>query len=150
MLDTDDPGKLPPPRQWPRQAWAVALNALSLASSAFVKVKDGVRPSPRPVEARHARRLPAMIEAYFADLSNVLRGLVERVKVGGRISFVVGTSAYDGVVIPVDRILSRIYESHGVEVTERLVLRRTLGNGNHQSRSNRKQREVLLVGTVTK
>ncbi len=96
------------------------------------------------------RRLPDMVDAYFADLDQVVRALSQCVRVGGHVCFVVATSAYAGVVVPVDKILTRIFKSHRIPVIERRVLRKTLGNGHHQNRSHESLREVLLIGRVAR
>lgn len=94
-------------------------------------------------------RIANMINAYFVDLEKVIVGCVKRLKPGGKIIFVVANSAYAGVIVPVDTILERIYEKHGIAVTKKILLRKTLGNGYHQQRSQENLKEVLLMGQVS-
>ncbi len=59
------------------------------------------------------RRIPLMVQAYFEDLQEVLRRLKHRAKPGASAWFVVSTSAYAGVEIPVDIILGEVAERSG-------------------------------------
>lgn len=90
-------------------------------------------------------RIPQMINAYFVDLDCVVAQCAKRLRVGGTAGFVVADSAYSGIVIPVDVILAEILERHGYVMKKTTLLRRTLGNGNHQLRSNRRLKEVMVV-----
>jgi hypothetical protein len=90
-------------------------------------------------------RIPEMINAYFVDLDQIVEQCTHRLKVGAIAGFVVADSAYCGVVIPVDLILSMIFERHELVTKKITLFRRTLGNGNHQQRSIERLNEVMLV-----
>jgi hypothetical protein len=90
-------------------------------------------------------RIPEMINAYFVDLDQIVEQCTQRLKVGGAAGFVVADSAYCGVVIPVDLILSMIFERHGLVTKKITLFRRTLGNGHHQQRSIERLKEVIVV-----
>ncbi len=94
-------------------------------------------------------RIADMIDAYFVDLDAIIRECVCRVKPEGKIAFVLANSAYAGVVIPVDTILECIYRKHGITVINKIILRKTPGNGYHQQRSQESLREVLLIGQIS-
>ncbi len=86
-----------------------------------------------------------MINAYFVDLDRVIGQCAQRLKVGATAGFVVADSAYCGVVIPVDLVLAEILQRRGFTTRKTVVFRKTLGNGNHQQRSEERLKEVLLV-----
>ncbi|MBX3738187.1 MAG: hypothetical protein KF715_15945 [Candidatus Didemnitutus sp.] len=90
-------------------------------------------------------RIPDMINAYFVDLDRVVEQCAQRLKVGATAGFVVADSAYSGVVIPVDLILSEILERRGYETKKITIFRKTRGNGNHQQRSEERLKEVMVV-----
>lgn len=90
-------------------------------------------------------RIPDMINAYFVDLDLVVEQCALRLKPGATAGFVVADSAYCGVVIPVDLILSEIFERRGFTVKKISLFRQTRGNGNHQQRSSERLREVMVV-----
>jgi len=90
-------------------------------------------------------RIPDMINAYFVDLDRVIEQCSRYLKKGARAGFVVADSAYNGIVIPVDVVLGAILERRGFTPTDTVVFRETLGNGNHQQKSDKQLREVLLL-----
>jgi hypothetical protein len=90
-------------------------------------------------------RIPEMINAYFVDLDQVVGRCAQRLRSGATAAFVVADSAYAGVVIPVGLILAEILERRGFNVEETALFRKTLGNGNHQSRSSELLKEVMVV-----
>ena len=90
-------------------------------------------------------RIPEMVNAYFVDLDRVIEQCTRYLKAGATAGFVVADSAYCGVVIPVSLILAEILERRGFTMRKIIVLRKTLGNGNHQQRSNERLKEVLVL-----
>lgn len=90
-------------------------------------------------------RIPDMINAYFVDLNCIVEQCSRRLKAGATVGFVVADSAYCGIVIPVDLILSEILERHGFVTKQITLFRQTLGNGYHQSRSDERLKEVMVV-----
>lgn len=90
-------------------------------------------------------RIPDMVNAYFVDLDRVVEQCSRHLKVGAAAGFVVADSAYSGIVVPVDLILSEILERRGFETQKIALFRQTRGNGNHQQRSSERLREVMVV-----
>jgi hypothetical protein len=90
-------------------------------------------------------RIPEMINAYFVDLDRVVSQCAQRLRIGATVAFVVADSAYSGVVIPVDLILAEILERRGFAMKKITFFRQTLGNGNHQLRSDERLREVMVL-----
>jgi DNA modification methylase len=90
-------------------------------------------------------RIPDMINAYFVDLDRVIEQCASRLRIGATAGFVVADSAYCGVVIPVDLILSEIFERRGFAIKKISLFRQTLGNGNHQQRSTERLKEVMVL-----
>jgi hypothetical protein len=87
-----------------------------------------------------------MINAYFCDLDLVVAGCRRLLRPGGRIGFVVASSAYGGVVVPVAELLGRIFLENNIAWREHVILRETSGNGHHQKRRGQALRESLVVG----
>jgi hypothetical protein len=79
-------------------------------------------------------RIPLMIQAYFEDMSIILRRLRERSSPTGNLWLVVSTSAYAGVEIPVDLIISDIAVKSGWFLREIGVLRHLRTSSHHWSR----------------
>jgi DNA modification methylase len=69
-------------------------------------------------------RIPQMIQAYFEDMEELLAALTERANPSALLKIVVATSAYGGVVVPVDLILAEIAEQVGWELHDVQVVRR--------------------------
>jgi DNA modification methylase len=69
-------------------------------------------------------RIPEMVQAYFEDMECLLTELTRRANPGASLKIAVGTSAYGGVVVPVDFILSEIAENAGWELKDIFVVRR--------------------------
>jgi DNA modification methylase len=69
-------------------------------------------------------RLLEMVQAYFEDMERLLAALAARANPNALLKIAVGTSAYAGVVIPVDFILSEIAEAAGWETKDVAVVRR--------------------------
>jgi hypothetical protein len=90
-------------------------------------------------------RIPEMINAYFVDLDRIVELCGHKLKIGATAGFVVADSAYCGVVIPVDLILSEIFERRGFLTKKITVFRKTLGNGHHQQRSVERLKEVMVI-----
>jgi hypothetical protein len=90
-------------------------------------------------------RILEMINAYFVDLDRIIELCSARLRVGATAGFVVADSAYCGVVIPVDLILSEILELRGFVTRKITLFRQTLGNGHHQLRSSERLKEVMVV-----
>lgn len=69
-------------------------------------------------------RIPEMVQAYFEDMQRLLAALSARANPGALLKIAVGTSAYGGVIIPVDFILAEIAEQAHWELQEVQVVRR--------------------------
>lgn len=60
--------------------------------------------------------IPQMVSSYFYDMEEVLKQSYRIAKQNSQLWFVVSTSAYSGVEIPVDLILADIATTHGWEL----------------------------------
>jgi len=89
--------------------------------------------------------IPNMVAGYFCDMDKLMSACKRRLKRKGYMCVVVASSAYDGIVIPTDLFLERLFLKNGFEHIETLSLRKTLGNGNHQGKSHKKLNEALIV-----
>jgi DNA modification methylase len=95
------------------------------------------------------RRIPAMIQSYFADMASVMKECARVVRRGGNAWIVVSTSAYGGIEIPVDLILADIASRNGWQLDGVFVLRYLRSAGQHwahiAAKSGCPLRESLLV-----
>ncbi len=76
------------------------------------------------VDALWCARIPEMVQAYFEDMEQLLKALAARANPNALLKIAVGTSAYGGIVVPVDLILAEIAEAVGWEMKEVQVVRR--------------------------
>jgi hypothetical protein len=99
--------------------------------------------------------IPDMIQAYFEDIEGLLKALKSRANKGAMLKIAVGTSAYAGVIIPVDLIIADIAEDGGWLLKEVKVVRRLRSSGqlwNHEGRDEkvpalRESIVILRAGT---
>ena len=70
------------------------------------------------------KRICNMIYLYFVDMQNFLINLKSKIKVGGHVAIVVGNSAYGGIPVASDLILSEIAKNNGYKVKEIIVARK--------------------------
>ena len=72
------------------------------------------------------KRIPDMLNGYFADMEEALKQIYQSLKVGGHCAIVVSNSAYAGIIIPTDLLLAKIARRIGFKVceieTERLII----------------------------
>ena len=80
------------------------------------------------------KRLPLMIQAYFEDVENVLKDLRRWATSNANMWFIVSTSAYAGVEIPVDLITAYVGERAGWSLKELGVIRRLRPSGQHTNK----------------
>lgn len=69
------------------------------------------------------KNIPLMVQAYFEDMQNILRLLLEKAESQAQLWMVVSNSAYAGMEIPVDLILGDIGTKAGWHLKEIGVLR---------------------------
>lgn len=94
-------------------------------------------------------KIPIMVANYFYDTKLLLEGLKDKMNKYGIISFVVGNSAYGGVVIPTDEIIKSIGKDLGYRFEE-LIIARTLRTSSQQMPLiEGKDKEFLRESIVT-
>lgn len=70
-----------------------------------------------------SQHLPDVVRGYFADMQRIVTTLYSALKPKGRCVIVVGNSAYAGILIPSDLLLTHIASTAGFEVEEIVVAR---------------------------
>ena len=90
------------------------------------------------------QRIPTMIQAYFEDLRMVLRNLRLMAGVNASVWMVVSTSAYAGVEVPVDRILSNVGIQVGWRLREVHVLRHLRSSGQQLSKLSGRAQNAMM------
>jgi hypothetical protein len=101
-------------------------------------------------------RIPIMVQAYFEDMEDILKGLRRRALDNASLWLVVSTSAYGGVEIPVDLILAELGQRNGWFLREVGVLRYLRSSSQHVEHvtdENRKSvplRESVVIFDASK
>lgn len=90
--------------------------------------------------------LPQMIKAYFIDMDILFEQLKKKMKKGKKIFFNVANSAYYGVEIKVDVIVSAIAETHGFVINE-IREARQLKPSSQQKETISSLRESVIIMT---
>ena len=97
-----------------------------------------------------SNRIPEMIQAYFEDMERLLSLLAKKARPGALLKIAVGTSAYGGIVIPVDFILAEIGEEVGWLLEDVQVVRRLRSSAQLWKHENENQeipqlRESIVI-----
>ena len=93
------------------------------------------------------KRIPAMLKGYFEDMSRVINDTYRCLKPGGFCCIVVSNSAYGGVVIPTDLLISRIAESAGFE-NLKIDVSRYIITSSQQYKQTQDQKKYLRESIV--
>ncbi len=104
------------------------------------KVKEGVI---------QEKRIPIMIANYFYDIKLLLQGLKGKMNKDAIISFVIGNSAYGGIVIPTDEIVRSIGEELGYIFEELIVARNLRTSSQQMPLITDKDKELLRESIIT-
>ena len=91
--------------------------------------------------------IPQMVSSYFYDMEEVLKQSYRIAKRNSQLWFVVSTSAYSGVEIPVDLILADIATAQGWELDSVNALRklRTSSQCINENQQKVRLRESLII-----
>lgn len=91
--------------------------------------------------------IPQMVSSYFFDMEEVLKQSYRIAKRNSQLWFVVSTSAYSGIEIPVDLILADIASTHGWELDSVNALRklRTSSQCVDENQQKVRLRESLVI-----
>lgn len=79
-------------------------------------------------------RIPCVVRGYFDDMNTLLNKLYQQTARGGFVGVVVGNSAYAGVIIPTDILVSDIAREVGFKV-KNIFVTRHLTTSSQQKRS---------------
>jgi DNA modification methylase len=93
------------------------------------------------------KRIPAMLNGYFEDMSTVINDTYKCLKPGGFCCVVVSNSAYGGVVIPTDLLISRIAENAGFE-NLKIDVSRYIITSSQQYKQTQDQKKYLRESIV--
>jgi len=85
------------------------------------------------------KRIPVLIESYFAELNTIFDGISDHMVNGGLLAVDIGDSIFAGVHVPTDRILLHILQEKGYNQKAEIVLRK------RQSHDGTPLKQVLLV-----
>lgn len=93
------------------------------------------------------KRIPVMLNGYFQDMSTVLDSTYKYLKAGGFCCIVVSNSAYGGMVIPTDLLISRIAESIGFK-NLRIDVARYIITSSQQYKETQEQKRYLRESII--
>ncbi|MDI6604991.1 MAG: DNA methyltransferase [Thermoanaerobacteraceae bacterium] len=93
------------------------------------------------------KRIPAMLNGYFADMEEALRQIYNALRPGGNCAIVVSNSAYAGIVVPTDIFLAMIAERLGFVVKE-IQVERLIITSSQQYRETEYARKYLRESIV--
>ena len=89
--------------------------------------------------------LPEVAIAYFNDMKMVIEGLYRVLKRGGRVAMVVAEGAFPNGIVPVDLLLSRLFEDSGFSVDRIVVVNRRVVTRDRTLKIGRARESILLV-----
>lgn len=91
-------------------------------------------------------KIPDMILGYFADMNEVIHQLSKILAREAKVALVVGNVRFEGIIIPVDLILSDMAARLGFDI-EKIIITRYKGNSSQQmgKYGREKVRESILI-----
>jgi len=93
------------------------------------------------------KKIPSVVRGYFDDMHTLLNKLFERMCQRGFVGIVVGNSAYSGVIIPTDLLISRIAEEIGFK-KQSIFLARHLTTSSQQKNELKPLKNYLRESIV--
>lgn len=95
------------------------------------------------------KRVPVMIANYFYDTKTLLTSLKEKMNKNGIISFIVGNSAYGGIIVPTDEIIKSIGKELGYNFEEIIVARSLRTSSQQMPLIKEEDKKLLRESIVT-
>jgi hypothetical protein len=89
--------------------------------------------------------LPGMIKGYFKDMDTLFSQLALKMQSGKKVFFNVANSAYYGIEIKVDEIVSEIAESHGFTINEIREARQLKTSAQQKDRIKSLRESVIVM-----
>ena len=80
-------------------------------------------------EDAYDSRIPRMISSYFHDISNIFHSVRGHLKTNAVVAIDIGDSAYAGIHVPVDNLLSTCMEDLGFAQEDKVILRQRRSRG---------------------
>lgn len=93
------------------------------------------------------KRIPDMLNGYFADMEEILKQIYNVLKKGGHCNIVVSNSAYAGIIVPTDVLLAKIAKQIGFKVNE-IQVERLIITSSQQYKKTESLRKYLRESTV--
>lgn len=85
-----------------------------------------------------SKKIPLMIEYYFDDLNILLTNQLKKLKRGGFCKIIISNSAYGGLIVPTDLIVSSFAEQIGYKIEKIEVIRYIITSSQQYKRTNSK------------
>ena len=93
------------------------------------------------------KRIPDMLNGYFADMEESLKQIYHSLKAGGHCAIVVSNSAYAGIIIPTDTLLAKIAQRIGFKVRE-IEVERLIITSSQQYKKTESMRKYLRESII--
>ncbi len=122
-----------------RLAVTAGINDVSLTNKKAVRNKKLSKLLLDLEEKAYDKRIPKMVNDYFADMETIFRNLKKQLKPKAILAIDLGDSIYGGVHVPTDQILVSVMEEIGYSFEKEVVLRK------RQSNNGQELRQVLLI-----
>jgi hypothetical protein len=122
------------------KAVSAGINDVSMSRKVAVPDSTRLQDVLAQLEKKaYDRRIPKLVEGYFADLTRVFDGIYAQMRSDGMLAVDIGDSIFGGVHVPTDDILVEVLQSLEYQLVRKLNLRK------RQSHSGAELRQLLLV-----
>lgn len=83
-------------------------------------------------KSAYDKRIPRMAATYFEDMQEILRSVASHLRRNATVVIDIGDSAYAGVHVPTDVLVTEVAQQVGLELTRKVLLRRRRSRGGHE------------------
>lgn len=122
-----------------RKAVTAGINDVTLSKETGELSADLRTLVAQLADSAYDSRIPRMVACYFADMKHVFSSARKHLKENARVIVDIGDSAYGGVHVPTDLLLTSTLKSEGYTLEREIILRK------RTSRGRLPLRQVLLV-----
>jgi tRNA G10 N-methylase Trm11 len=122
-----------------RKAVTAGINDVTLGKPEEELTADIADVVQKLSESAYDSRIPRMVQGYFSDMKRVFRAVRKHLKKNAPVVIDIGDSAYGGVHVPTDLLLTSILKDEGYHLDREIVLRKRTSRGGFSLR------QVLLI-----
>jgi len=122
-----------------RKAVTAGINDVTVDKNCYCDSDDVLEVVNALATSPYDSRIPRMVRGYFSDMQSMFRGIRKHLKKNAPVIIDIGDSAYNGIHVPTDRLLTDILSKEGYTLEREIELRK------RTSRGGLPLRQVLLV-----